>query len=128
MTNLFALIVLLMPYISEVESGHNDYAISKDGHESAGRYQICKVVVDDVNRIYKTQFTYADRFNSQKAEFMVKLYLVHYSRNRVFKTDLEALEVLSRKWNGGGPNGDKKSATEPYWEKIRSRLERDGKI
>jgi hypothetical protein len=29
---------------------------------------------------------------------------------------------LARKWNGGGPAGDKKTATIAYWNKVKRHL------
>jgi hypothetical protein len=29
---------------------------------------------------------------------------------------------LARKWNGGGPAGDKKTATIAYWNKVKKHL------
>jgi hypothetical protein len=29
---------------------------------------------------------------------------------------------LARKWNGGGPAGDKKKATIAYWNKVKKHL------
>jgi hypothetical protein len=44
-----------------------------------------------------------------------EIYLTHYGKGCT-------TEQLARKWNGGGPAGDKKTATIPYWNKVKKHL------
>ena len=98
--------------IIQIESGGNDLAIG-DGGRAIGAFQIHRGVVDDVNRIYKTQFTHSEMTNRIKARLVFEKYLTIYGRGR-------STEELARIWNGG-PNGHKKQATEKYWRKVKNR-------
>lgn len=108
--------------IAKVESNHNDNAIGDNG-KAVGRYQIWKVVVDDVNRIIgKEHFTYADRFDAKKSRQMFAIYTAHYCKVYERKTGRKATaEVKARIWNGG-PNGWRKSSTDKYWRKVKACL------
>jgi len=50
-----------------------------------------------------------------QARAVCEAYLKHYGKGCT-------TEQLARKWNGGGPAGDKKKATEAYWNKVRKHL------
>ena len=114
----------LLDAIEWVESKDDANAIGDNGN-AVGAYQIWKIYVDDVNRIFKTWrphpfqrmyiYTYADRFNKEKSREMVTIYLKHYGKNKSF-------EAMARIHNGG-PNGWKKECTKPYWLKIKARME-----
>lgn len=108
--------------IATVESNNNDQAVGDKGR-AVGRYQIWKIVVDDVNRIIgKKHFTYEDRKDPIKAKQMCAIYIAHYSRVYERKTGKKATaEIKARIWNGG-PNGWRKESTQKYWNKVKACL------
>ena len=112
-----ALIAILIPLLIQIESGGRVDAVGDNG-AAVGILQIHKILVDDVNRIWDTDYTYNDRQDARKSAEMCILYLWHYGQAYERKTGHAAnMEVLSRIWNGG-PLGYKKKATEKYWEKV----------
>ena len=126
MTNTLLLaITILLQYIAQVESEDNKYAIRTEpnGIQSAGMYQITDLYLKDVNQFAGTSFTKADRFDPDKAELITKLYLIHYGQKRkVQEMGLDqAIETLARIHNGG-PSGHLKTATDPYWDKIKKKM------
>jgi len=96
-----------------VESSGNDMAIG-DGGRAIGPLQIHKSVVIDANRIAGTSYTHQQMTNRAIARKVCGVYLTHYGKGC-------STEQLARKWNGG-PTGDKKSATIPYWNKVKKHL------
>lgn len=86
-----------------------------DGGRALGVLQIQMVVIDDVNRIYKTKYVHKDALDKKKAFEICRLYLGYWGAQYKKKTGKEPTdEVLARIWNGG-PNGWKKKATDDYW-------------
>lgn len=108
--NLSALIAALIA----VESGGRDNAIG-DGGRAIGALQIHKAVVVDVNRIAGTSYTHQQMTNRIAARRVCEIYLTHYGKGCT-------TEQLARKWNGGGPSGDKKPSTLSYWNKVKKHL------
>jgi len=108
--NLNSLISALMI----VESSNNDMAIGDQGR-AVGCLQIHKAVVLDVNRITGSHYRHQDMTNRVAARAVCEAYLKHYGKNCT-------TEQLARKWNGGGPAGDKKKATEAYWLRVKKHL------
>jgi len=96
-----------------VESSGNDMAIGDQGR-AIGCLQIHKAVVLDVNRITGSHYRHQDMTNRVQARAVCEAYLKHYGRGAT-------TEQLARRWNGG-PAGDRKSATEAYWAKVRKQL------
>ena len=103
----------LINAIMQVESNADDNA-SGDNGKALGCLQIHKVIVDDVNRIAGTNFTYNDRLDRGKSIQMFNIYTAHYSPGG-------NAEIIARRWNGG-PKGDSKVATQAYWRKVQRRL------
>jgi hypothetical protein len=96
------------------------YCVGDNG-KAYGQYQIHKCYVDDVNRVYKTNYTHEDAFDRKKARIMVDLYLKHYcSQKRLGRTP--TFEDAARIHNGG-PNGHKKDATIKYAKKFKANLQ-----
>lgn len=115
----------LVSALIEVESNGNSNAIGDNGN-AIGCLQIWKVVVDDINRIYKTNFKYSDRTNRIKSVYMCIEYLTYWGKVYHRKTNLEPNnEVYSRIWNGG-PYGYKKECTKKYWNKVKLILNKKG--
>ncbi len=96
-----------------VESSGNDMAIGDNGR-AIGPLQIHKAVVLDVNRITGSHYQWHQMTNRAQARAVCEAYLKHYGRGA-------STEQLARRWNGG-PSGDRKQATEAYWNKVRKHL------
>jgi hypothetical protein len=97
-----------------VESSNNDLAIGDQGR-AIGCLQIHKAVVLDVNRITGSHYRWEAMTNRVQSRAVCEAYLRHYGKGCT-------TEQLARKWNGGGPRGEKKQATEAYWNKVRKHL------
>lgn len=108
--NLNSLISALMI----VESGNNDQAIGDQGR-AIGCLQIHKAVVLDVNKFTGSHYRHQDMTNRAQARAVCEAYLKHWGKGCT-------TEQLARKWNGGGPSGDKKKATEAYWLRVKKHL------
>ncbi len=96
-----------------VESSGNDQAIGDNGR-ALGPLQIHRGVVLDVNRITGSNYRWQSMTNRVQARAVCEAYLKHYGRGAT-------TEQLARRWNGG-PTGDRKSATEAYWAKVKKHL------
>lgn len=101
-----------------VESSGNDLAIG-DGGRAIGPLQIHKAVVIDVNRITGSHYRHQDMTNRAQARAVCEAYLRHYGRGKT-------TEQQARIWNGG-PTGDRKTATLPYWRKVQVQIEKGTK-
>lgn len=110
-----------------VESGGNDAAIGDNG-QAVGCLQIHPGVVIDANAQYREetfaqwdQFTLLSRRDRRTAIEICQLYLARYAtKDRLGREP--SLEDMARIWNGG-PDGYKKTATAPYWVKVRTAME-----
>jgi hypothetical protein len=96
-----------------VESSGNDQAIGDQGR-AIGCLQIHRAVVLDVNRITGSNYRHSEMTNRVAARAVCEAYLKHYGRGAT-------TEQLARRWNGG-PTGDRKSATEAYWAKVKKAI------
>lgn len=103
----------LISALIAVESGGHDNAIG-DGGRALGPLQIHRGVVLDVNRITGSHYRWEAMTNRAHARAVCEAYLRHYGRGCT-------TEQLARRWNGG-PAGDKKAATEAYWQKVKKHL------
>ena len=111
----------LIDALMKVESSGNIKAIGDKG-KAKGCLQIWSVVVDDVNKVYKTKFKHNDMFKPVIAKKVCKLYLAHYGKVYYRNTGVKPTnEVLARIWNGG-PRGWEKDSTLKYWLKVKSQL------
>ena len=111
----------LLNAISTVES-HGDLKAIGDKGKAKGVLQIWKSVVDDVNRVYKTNYVHDDAFDLAKARQIASKYLTYWGKQYQKKTEkAPTYEVLARVWNGG-PGGYKKPATVEYWNKVKNEL------
>ena len=106
LTNLISALML-------VESSNNDLAIGDQGR-AIGCLQIHRAVVLDVNRITGSHYRWESMTNRVQARAVCAAYLTHYGRGAT-------TEQLARRWNGG-PTGDRKTATEAYWAKVKKEL------
>jgi hypothetical protein len=110
----------LIQALIAVESGGNDHAIG-DRHlnnKAYGPLQIRQPCVDDVNRIWRTNYRAEDMLGNRQLSISVcKAYIALYATEKRLGRQPTA-EDMARIWNGG-PNGWKKSSTLSYWEKVR---------
>ena len=106
LTNLIAALI-------SVESSGNALAIGDQGR-AIGCLQIHKAVVLDVNRITGSHYKHSEMTNRVAARAVCETYLKAYGKGAT-------TEQLARRWNGG-PTGDRKSATEAYWAKVKKNL------
>jgi hypothetical protein len=97
-----------------VESSNNDLAVGDQG-KAIGCLQIHKAVVLDVNRITGSNYRHSEMTNRVAARAVCEAYLKYWGKGCT-------TEQLARKWNGGGPSGDKKKATEAYWLRVKKHL------
>lgn len=86
------------------------------GHKD-GIAQITDVCVRDVNEILgEARYTVKDKCDPEKAHEIFNVYTNYYA-------GLTApFSVKARIWNGG-PDGNSKDATIPYWGKVKAALE-----
>ena len=96
-----------------VESSGNDLAIGDNGR-ALGPLQIHRGVVLDVNRFTGSHYQWQQMTNRAQARAVCAAYLNHYGNGCT-------TEQLARRWNGG-PTGDRKSATEAYWAKVKKHM------
>ena len=104
-----------------IESGGDPNAIGDSG-KAVGILQIHQIVVDDVNRIYDTNYKYSDRYSKEKSIEIAQLYLKHYASEKRLGRKV-MVEDVARIWNGG-PNGNEKPATDPYWDKVKAEIQK----
>jgi soluble lytic murein transglycosylase-like protein len=104
----------LITALIAVESSGNDLAIGDQGR-AIGCLQIHRAVVLDVNRFTGSHYRHQDMTNRATARKVCQAYLEHYGRRGA------TTEQLARRWNGG-PTGDRKTATLPYWRKVEKAM------
>lgn len=109
----------LISALIAVESSGNDLAIGDQGR-AIGPLQIHRAVVLDVNRFTGANYRHQDMTNRAIARKVCQAYLEHYGKGCT-------TEQLVRKWNGGGPAGDRKTATLGYWRKVEAQLKKGTK-
>ena len=107
-TNLISALIVV-----ESGAGGNDMAVGDNG-KALGALQIHQGVVLDVNRFTGSRHRWEDMTNRALARKVCQSYLERYGRGAT-------AEQLARRWNGG-PQGDRKSATLPYWRKVEAAL------
>ena len=97
-----------------VESG-GDPGLVGDHGRALGALQIHQEVIQDVNRIYGTQYTHRSALAPRHARRICELYVRHYAGPGA------SPERIARIWNGG-PGGPRKPATVFYWRRVKARL------
>lgn len=108
---------ILLGALIAVESGGNPSLIG-DGGKAVGVLQIHDCVLDDVNRIYSFNYTHAD----MKCPIKSRMVCVHYLRYYIKQSgEPPSYELAARIWVGG-PQGYRKRATIPYWNKVKQQL------
>lgn len=105
--------------ITMTESNNNPEAIGDEGR-SWGIAQIQKICVDDVNRIYGTNYTHEEMFDVACAKEVFLLYLQagisrYYSKHGEIPSEGQVV----RMWNGGIYKGHYKRSTLTYLERYK---------
>ncbi|MCK9253970.1 MAG: transglycosylase SLT domain-containing protein [Clostridiales bacterium] len=95
-----------------VESGGDPAAVGDSGR-ALGCLQIHPDVVQDVNRIYGTQYHHAAAMTPRHAKRIAELYLLAVAGCGA------SAERMARVWNGG-PRGHRKPETVSYWLKVQA--------
>ena len=120
---------LLLTAMIMVESGGNNLAVGDNGN-GIGCLQIHKAVIDDVNRVFKTNYTWPESaFSREDAKIICRLYLKHYAKKYQKKTGQWAtVNILCALWNAG-PNGPEKLQTnerlKSYVKKVKREMEKN---
>jgi hypothetical protein len=101
--------------IKYIESMNKPDAIG-DAGKAFGIAQIHKVAVDDVNRMYGTNYTHEDAFDVNCAEEIFHLYITAGIKRftRIYKRPPTEGEVV-RMWNGGIYQGYRIKQTLKYY-------------
>ena len=108
---------ILLAALIAVESGGDHTAVG-DGGRAIGVLQIHAGVCKDVNRVYGFNYKHSDMRCPNKSRVVCVHYLRHYMKH---SGETPSYELAARIWNGG-PRGHKKSATDPYWKKVKQQL------
>lgn len=101
---------------------------SENGRTSENVYQLRRVYLNDVGRIYGCHFSDKVATDRHASEQVMAAYLEYYGeryKRRTGKTP--TAEVLARIHNGG-PNGWRKPSTLKYWAKVKRELEKKGSV
>ncbi len=107
----------MLRIIKHVESRGNTEIIGDNG-KAYGVLQIHKICVDDVNRIYGTDYTHQDAFNEQCSNEIFELYINHGVKLYIKKYNRRPSEQdIVRMWNGSIYNGYNKESTIKYYDK-----------
>lgn len=98
-----------------VESGGNlNPPNGRAGEVGPLQTRLC--VIQDLNR-WGYVYTLDDARDLDKAKQICRIYLAHYATRERLGHE-PTVEDMARIWNGG-PDGWKKRATRPYWQKVR---------
>lgn len=97
---------------------------SEDGRTSDNVYQLQRVYLDDVGRIFGCHFADEVATDRHASEQVMLAYLEYYGERYARQTGRQpTAEVLARIHNGG-PNGWRKDSTLEYWRKVKAAMER----
>lgn len=120
----------LIEALVHVESRGIASAIGDNGR-AYGILQIHNIMVQDANRIARTNYTHSDMFEPHKARAVAKIILTHYDSVITRRTGNSAtFEQLARVWNGGGSawkvqTGSKEKNLQRYWSKVSQTLSKN---
>ena len=120
----------LIAVLIMVESCGNNLAIGDNG-KSVGCLQIQQGVIEDVNRIYKVDYSEEHRYDRLSSKDICQYYLNYWVKKAYSKAEFSENEtfnineIAARIWNGG-PNGYKKKSTIKYWKKVEKMAEELG--
>tara|TARA_R110000764_G_scaffold153968_1_gene241898 strand:- start:203 stop:742 length:540 start_codon:yes stop_codon:yes gene_type:complete len=107
-----------------VES-RGDINAYNETEEAVGCLQIRPIMLREVNRVLKRdrselRFTLEDRWDREKS---IDIFHIIAEQTKCCEniSKLEFFETVARRWNGGR-RGDRKKATEIYWERVKNKL------
>ena len=96
---------------------------SESGKTSRNVYQLSRVYLDDVGRIYGCNFSDEVATDRHASEQVMLAYLEHYGERYLRRTGKQpTAEVLARIHNGG-PDGWKKPSSLAYWHKVKAAMD-----
>lgn len=116
MIKVLLLIISILPNLIIIESNSNPCEVGDNGR-GIGILQIHKICVEDVNRIYGTNYKHRQMFDKELSQEIFILYLVYGAilyKEKFCRYPNE--EELVRMWNGGIYNGYRKSSTKIYYK------------
>jgi hypothetical protein len=116
-TILLSGLTSIMSILKTVETNNNPDSIGDNGR-SYGILQIQRSVLNDVNRVYGTNYYHEQMFSEKSSEEVFKLYMcygkeVFLKKHCRFPTE----EEMVRMWNGGIYKGYKYNQTKVYYQK-----------
>ena len=100
-----------------VESNNNPEAVGDNG-KAHGVLQIHKICVDDINRVYNTDYTHQQAFDETHSREMFHLYIkfgIRLFKIKYCRSPTE--EEIVRMWNGGIYRGYRIKATKKYYKR-----------
>lgn len=105
---------VMFEVIKEVETNNQWDAVGDNG-KAFGIVQIHKICVDDVNRIYGTDYSHTDMFDESCAKEVFVLYLTAgIDRYQNIHGTSPTEGQIARMWNGGIYRGYLKNTTKRY--------------
>ena len=113
----------LIDAIAIVESNNDNTKIGSFGE--LGILQIRQCVIDDVNKVYNTQYTINDTKDNEKSREICKKYLKYWGECYEKKTGLKATDqILAKIWNGGPSAPTRKHSrfakrVRRYWKRVK---------
>lgn len=121
--NIFQIIMLLIMVETpdcKCDSQTHCYCIGDNG-KSVGSLQQSRAYVQDVNDYYKTNYQYPeDSYNRETAKRITELYLKRWATKSRIGRDVTVQDMA--RIHNGGPQGYKRESTNPYWNKVKSRI------
>lgn len=105
---------LMFEVLSKAESNNNRFAVGDNG-KAYGIVQIHKICVDDVNRLYGTNYKHKEMFDKTCAKEVFVLYLQAGINKYLKRNGREPTESqVVRMWNGGIYRGHIRNSTKKY--------------
>jgi hypothetical protein len=110
-----------------IESSLDPNAIGDRG-EAVGILQIHECVIQDVNRIYGTEYNLNDRYDPMLSKMICRKYLKYWGKVYYQRTNKQpTAEVLAKIWNGGALAYEKTNPIvvarlDKYWNKVHKVL------
>lgn len=125
--------LVLISAIMTVETGGHPDPLNAvgDGGASIGCLQIQRAVIQDVNRVYGTDYTVLDRRRKRESFEICQLYLTYWGEVYERKTGkAPTFETYARIWNGGAygwkKTGVVKGRLDEYWAKVENQIKEQG--
>lgn len=116
-SNTYETVSTIVDVLKYVETDNNPDSIGDSG-KSWGVLQIKKSCVDDVNRVYGTNYTHKQMFNTSCAKEVATLYLMMGIERYVSKYNKYPSERMVVRWyNGGIYKGHLYKGTLKYYNK-----------